>query len=95
MTDAPRDLARLCAYDADGELVLREELPLGEYYEELHALIDSEEFRRERGVARVVGELFDVDGTRVQHIDNHYSSTGELARSRILHDDGTVTEIDR
>ena len=93
--DNPRHLARLAAYDANGELVMREELPLGLYYEELHDLVDSEEFRRERGVERLVGELYDDDGNLFQQIENRYAATGELSHSRIRHADGTVTETDR
>jgi hypothetical protein len=93
--DGPRHLARLAAYDADGNLVLQEELPLGIYYEELHDLIDSEEFRRDHGVERLVGELYDDDGNLFQQIENTYAETGELRHGRIVHGDGTVTEVDR
>ena len=75
--------------------MLREELPLGLYYEELHELIDSEEFRKQRGVRRVAGQLYDDDGVLFQQLDNTYSTSGALKHSRIEHADGTVTEIDR
>lgn len=94
-SEEPRHVARLSAYDAEGNLVVHEELPLGVYYEELHDLIDSEEFRRERGVVRLVGELYDDDGNLFQQIENTYTGSGELKHSRIVHGDGTVTETDR
>jgi len=72
--------------------VTREDLPLGVYYEDLHALIDDGGFRRRLGVVRVVGELLDDRGERFQQIDNEYAATGELRRGRVVHADGTVTD---
>jgi hypothetical protein len=93
LPEPPRDLAHLVAYDAGGRVVLELRLSFGDYYQELHPLIDSSEFRAKRGIARVMGRLFDSRGTLTQEFECHYSATGQIIRSTARHDDGTVTEF--
>src|SRR5438477_524233 len=72
------DSAHLVAHDAGGRIVLELRMSLGEYYQELHSLIDCEEFRSERGIVRVTGRLYDSGGALIQEFECHYSDTGRL-----------------
>jgi hypothetical protein len=87
-----RDLAHLIAFDNNGNIVVEERLSFLEYYEELHPLIDSSEFRSNKGVVLLRGRLYNSDGVLTQEFECHYSQTGELVKSRSEHLDGTITE---
>src|SRR5262245_2821310 len=83
----------LVAYDATGTVVVEERLRVFDYYEESHPLIDSVEHRKERGIRRLSGRVFDHAGNLSQEFDCHYSATGQLVESLAKHADGTVTRF--
>jgi hypothetical protein len=87
-----RDSAHLIAYDAKDRVV--EELKLGflEYYEELHPLVDENEYRRKRGIRRMAGVLYDSSGTRTQSFEVRYTAKGAYLSMVARHADGTVVE---
>jgi hypothetical protein len=87
-----RHLARLAAYNSEGALVFEQDIPLGKYYEESQELIDSDEFRNQRGIVRVVGKLYDDEGKLYQEFENSYGLTGEYLHGRTHYADGTVAE---
>ena len=87
-----RRLALLRAFDADGQVVVTESLQLDAYWDESHPLIDSNEYRATRSIARVDGNLFGDEGQLLQHFENRYGSSGEYLGGRIEHEDGTVDE---
>lgn len=82
------------AYDATGASVLSQMMPLEAYYEGENDLIDSNQFRKERGIVRVVGTIYDHGGAIAQTFDNEYAPDGELVRGTAHHRDGTVTQSD-
>ena len=88
----PRDLAHLVAYDAKDRVV--EELKLGflAYYEELHPLVDDDDYRRKRRIRRMIGTLYDSSGTLTQKFEVRYSAKGAYLNSIAHHADGTVIE---
>ena len=91
-SEPPRDVAILRGFDADDALVFEQTLAFFDYYEELHDVIDSEPFRAERGIMKLVGDLFDDNGVHVQHFENQYTESGEMVGGFIRHDDGTITK---
>ena len=87
-----RSLAILIARSLDGSEVERHELPLDEYYQSLHELIDNEEYRAGRAIVFVEGRLFDPEGNLFQEFRNRYAADGRYEGGRIVHADGTVNE---
>jgi len=87
-----RSVALLQASDLGDVLVERIEMSLESYYDELHPVVDSHEYRAARGVRRLKGWLYDSGGVVVQEFENEYDVKGSLTRSREMHDDGTVVE---
>lgn len=84
-------VAILRAFDADGRLVLEQQMPLDEYWEGLHDLIDSETCRAQRSIRKLVGRLYSQSGTLIQHFENEYSSGGAYSSGWTRHEDGTIT----
>ena len=97
LKNAPDDELRsrvfIVAYDADDRVVLREVLSFYDYYEELHPLIDEDEYRAARAIRRMTGEIYDSDAKLTQCWENFYDERGEIIGGRGVHDDGTVTEF--
>lgn len=85
-------MALLRGFDADGQVVVTESLQLDVYWDESHPLIDSNEYRATRCIAKIDGILFGDNGQRLQHFENRYGSSGEYLGGRIEHEDGTVNE---
>lgn len=85
-------VAEIKALDALGSVV--EELTLGvqEYYQSLHALIDQDGYRAQRGVVVIEGRIYSPSGSLEQEFRNRYSSTGAYLGGRTVHADGTVNE---
>ena len=80
------------AYNADRNVVAKVELPIDEFYDELHPLIDEQEFRFKQGIRMLTGEIYDLDGTLSQSFENFYDDQGRFVSGRSVHEDGTVTE---
>jgi hypothetical protein len=93
MTEATRDVAILLAYDANGVEVFRDRIGLFEYWDALHPVIDDQEFRSSRGITRLVGKLYESDGSITQEFENTYDLSGKLETSHARHQDGTETNI--
>ena len=89
----PRNVVFLTAYEANGEVVLEQTLSLEDYYEELHKLVDDSHFRKEQGIVRLIGKIYDFQGKLVQEFETKYStSTGDYLHNKARFEDGTVTE---
>ena len=86
------DVAVLTARSRDGHVVEQCELSLEDYYQGLHDLIDSNEYRAARGIVIIEGELFDPDGKRDQEFRNQYGDDGAYTGGRTVFADGTVNE---
>ena len=87
-----REVALLVAQASNGTEVERHELSLEEYYEGLHKLLDSGEYRSARGIAFVEGKLYEPSGKIFQEFRNRYGSDGKYLGGRAVHADGTVNE---
>ena len=87
-----RNLVVLKAHDGDDVLVNESNVDVHEFYDGSVELIDSSEYRRNLGVRRVEGWIFDSKGKVDQHFVNHYSASGEYTGGRSEHADGTITE---
>ena len=83
---------RLAAYSSDGQLVVQLSLTHGQFYEDLHPIIDSDEYRRERRIVRITGEVYSPSGLLDQQFTNHYAADGSYASGRAVHADGTVIQ---
>ncbi len=88
----PKSVVQLIAYGADKKEVLRQTLSVEEYYEGLHDLIDNDDYRRERGIVRLTGEIYDHRGVVIQDFENEYAEDGSYKRGRERFEDGTVNE---
>jgi len=88
----PRSKVFLVCYSADGNVIQRVELSYDEYYEGTPAVMDSDDFRSQRGVRRLTGEIYNSTGNLQQSFDNTYDEKGRYVRSRIVYEDGTVIE---
>ncbi len=89
----PRDAAILTAFAADGRVVARRRRSIYEYYDGVTRMMDSDEYRKERGITRVTGKLYDDKGRLLQDWENEYRSSGALKRGRAVYEDGTVQEF--
>jgi len=87
-----RSLAIIQGFDESGKPVDTIEIPLDEYYDESHDLIDSKASRESKRIRRVMGSLFDSRGIEVQKFENLYDSSGEITSSQAVHEDGTVED---
>lgn len=68
------------------------ELSLEDYYQGLHELIDSDDYRATRGIVLIEGELFDPAGNRAQEFRNRYGEDGAYVGGKTVFADGTVNE---
>ncbi len=87
-----RDVVILAARSQNGRVVEQCELSLEDYYQGLHDLIDSNEYRSARGIVVLEGELFDPDGKLEQKFRNQYGADGAYIGGRTVFADGTVNE---
>lgn len=87
-----KDMVRLVAYDSTGRQVLDECLPVSDYYEGLHPIIDDDDFRRSRGIARLSGIIFDTDGSVSQQFEVRYDEAGAFRCGGAKFADGTITD---
>lgn len=90
--DELRSRVVLVAYDGEDHSVLEEVLSFEDYYEELHPLIDEDEYRASLGVRRLTGRIYNSNAKLIQEFDNHYAVDGKYERGRAVHEDGTVIE---
>ena len=88
----PIGTVRLRAFDKSHKEVSKLKLPIDDYYDNSHPLIDDDEYRRKRAIRFVHGQIFDHEGKFDQEFKNEYDSNGVYVRSKIIHADGTVIE---
>jgi hypothetical protein len=91
---AMRDQVRLIAVDSAGAIVHEQILSRDEYYENLHPMIDDNEYIRTKRIRQVDGEVFDSLGRIDQAFTNLYDETGRIRRSRAVYADGTIQDQD-
>jgi hypothetical protein len=87
----PKDAMRLVGFDRRDKVVYEQLMSRYDYYEGLHPVIDSDDFRRERGIVRLVGTKFDDRGEAEGEWENHYTEVGAIARGIVRDKQGTVT----
>lgn len=88
----PRSTAHVIGYTDAGVVVFDRTMPLLDYFEEDHEW-ETAAYKKKNGVVKVVGDLFDSDGIRVEHFEIKFSpQTGKYAGGRTEFSDGTVTE---
>jgi hypothetical protein len=89
----PKAVVILKGLDATDTVVAEEHIGLFEYYDQLHAMLDEDpSMRLEKGVRRVVGQIYNENGELDQEFGNDYDDTGKIVRSRIVFADGTISE---
>lgn len=91
-TSPKHDVAILVARARDGAEIERAEMPPERYYEQLHEMLDSSEYRVKRGIVVIEGQLIDHSGDVFQEFRNRYSELGRYEGGRTVHSDGTVNE---
>ena len=76
----------------NGTVALSEVIAYDDYYEELHPLIDDDDFRAKHGVRRVTGQVYDSAAQLQSDFDLVFDASGVLVKSKTTHADGTVIE---
>lgn len=77
-TKKPAKAVYLAGFDASGALVHEQRLDKEKYWEGRHAVIDDEEFRRSRGIVRLMCTLYDEAGEVEEQCENRYDASGKL-----------------
>ena len=83
----------LVAYSADGEVVERLELPYEDYYDGVSPLIDSDAYRVQRGIRRLVIKIFNSSGAVQSEFENFYGDAGEYRNGRAVLADGRIVDM--
>ncbi len=86
----PKRAVQLEAFDFEGESILRQVYPKGEWYEKTHAIIDSDAERARLRIARIRGEQYDHNGTLEVTWDLSYAENGALREERVWRQDGST-----
>lgn len=84
--------AELTGFDENRAEVFTTTLPLSKYYEGRLAILDSDDYRKGRGIRYLRGKLFDSRGRLVEDFENRYGVAGEYVGGRVRFDDGTMQE---
>jgi len=94
MTKSPpkKSVAQMIAYNANEGVVLRKNLYFDDFYDGENELIDSSEYRRQRGIVRVKGKIYDSRGKLVKEFETEYFANGDYKRGKSIFEDGTVQE---
>ena len=87
-----KDTVRLVAYDRNRRQVLDECLSVFDYYDGLHPIIDEDDFRKTRGIARLSGTIFDADGAVSQQFEVRYDEAGAFLCGGARFADGKITD---
>ena len=88
----PRSRVSLVAYSADGTVIEKTVISYEAYYDGTTPVVDSNEFRFQRGVRRLTGEIYNSKGAVQQRFDNTYDEEGKYKGGRSVFEDGTVVE---
>jgi hypothetical protein len=94
-TRKPKDSMRLVGFDRAGKVVHEQLMSVYDYYEELHPVIDEDDFRKERGLVRLVGTKFDDNGEVEEEWENFYTDTGAISASIVRDGNGEVIREDK
>ena len=89
----PRGEVLLIGLDDNGHVVVEERISVHEYYDSFHPILDEDaNYRRQRGIRSVKGQIYNYEGNIDQEFVNTYGSRFEYVKSRIIFADGTVSE---
>jgi hypothetical protein len=80
----------LLGFDLHGAVVFDQSIPLHEYYEELHPVIDSDDFRREQRIARLLGTKYGAEGKVEEEWENHYTAAGAFTGGIVRDQHGNI-----
>jgi hypothetical protein len=94
-TKKPKDSMRLVGFDQTGKVVHEQLMSLYDYYEELHPVIDENDFRKERGIVRLAGTKFDDRGEVEEEWENFYTEVGAISGSVVRDGHGKVVREDK
>ena len=75
----PHAAVYLAGYNAAGERVYEKRLSREQYWDGRHSAIDSDGFRKQRGIVRLTCTLCDEAGAVEEQCENHYDGEGRLA----------------
>jgi len=89
----PKSTVFVTAYSEGGDAVEEVQLHYDEYYGGLSPLIDSDEYRAERGIVRLTIKVFNSDGAVQSEFENFYGREGEYRTGRAVLADGTVVDM--
>ena len=86
-----KESVHLRGYDEKGAVVFEEVVPLYDYYEELHDVIDSSECRAAHALVKLVGTKYDGLGAIEETWENTYSESGDITGGTIRDGHGNIT----
>lgn len=88
----PVDVVLLEALSEGREKVLEFTIPVEDYYNDSHPLIDEDAYRNELSIRFVNGRIYNHEGQIDQEFKNEYDSQGIYIRSKIVFADGSISE---
>src|SRR4051812_31430283 len=93
-TQRLKDTMHLLAYDGDGALFYEQVLSLHEYYESAHPVIDDDDFRKVKGIVRLVGIKYDNTGKVEEQWENTYNLNGAYLGGTVRDANGAIISKD-
>lgn len=87
-----RDIVELSGFNQEDQQVVSLALSVSDYYSELHPILDEARLRKEKGVVRLVGIIYDEKGSVDEKFENHYSATGVYLHGKSEYADGSVQQ---
>jgi hypothetical protein len=85
-----KDVVILIAFDTAENVVEEVNMTYDQYYEDLHSLIDDELYRKNKGIRKLQGKIYNYKGVLEQSFENIYSESGKKMHGCTIHADGTV-----
>lgn len=82
----------ITAIDGAGKQLMEMTIPVDQYYDESHPIIDDDGYRRDRDIRLVLGKIYGPDGTLDQTFTNEYGANGQYLRGRNEFADGTIQQ---
>jgi hypothetical protein len=87
-----RDVAIVCAFNAQSEQVAEDIMPLASYSNAGSILLNSEHVREAKGIRFISVRLFDASGDRIEAFMKSYASDGRAIPGFHRMPDGTIIE---
>ena len=79
-----KDMVVLVGFNSRGLPISEQKLSVHDYYDEEHEIIDEPEFRRDRGIVRLLITFHGTKGEVQRREQMHYAADGKPIRREVL-----------